>query len=91
MKVCVLIILKELTALWRQHENRCTQTNEVWYNERSWTCLQVLFESLSSLTEFLNMAMVDFQTSEMDAKNCTTQRGTLKFCKLANLQRMNNI
>jgi hypothetical protein len=33
-------------ALWRQPMNHCTQTNEVWRNKRSWTYLQVLFESL---------------------------------------------
>jgi hypothetical protein len=38
--------------------NRYTWTNERWYNKISWTCLQVLFESLFCLTQFLNMAMV---------------------------------
>jgi hypothetical protein len=38
--------------------NRCTQTNELWKSKRSWTYLQVLFESLFCLTQFLNMAMV---------------------------------
>jgi hypothetical protein len=31
----------------------CTSTNEVWYNERSWTDLQVLFESLLPLMVLL--------------------------------------
>jgi hypothetical protein len=30
---------------------------ELLYIEKSWTCLQVLFESLFSLTEFLSMAV----------------------------------
>jgi hypothetical protein len=34
------------------------KTNEVWFSERSWTCLQVLFESLFSSTKILNMAIV---------------------------------
>jgi hypothetical protein len=38
--------------------NRCTLTNELWYSKRSWTYLQVLFESLFCLTQFLNMTMV---------------------------------
>jgi hypothetical protein len=38
--------------------NRCTKTNELRYSKRSWTYLQVLFESLLCLTQFLNMAMV---------------------------------
>jgi hypothetical protein len=38
--------------------NRCTYTNELWYSKRSWTYLQVLFESLFCLMQFLNMATV---------------------------------
>jgi hypothetical protein len=33
---------------------RCAYVHEVMYIERSWTYLQVLFESLFSLTELLN-------------------------------------
>jgi hypothetical protein len=43
--------------------NCCTLTNEVLYTERSWTYLKVLFESLFSLTEVLNMAV--FQNYEI--------------------------
>jgi hypothetical protein len=38
--------------------NRYTWTNELWYSMRSRTYLQVLFESLFCLTQFLNMVMV---------------------------------
>jgi hypothetical protein len=37
--------------------NRSTYRNEVWNSERSWTYLKLLFYSLSSFTEFLNMVM----------------------------------
>jgi hypothetical protein len=40
-------------------DNRCTY-DTVWCNERSWTCLQVLFEQLFFLTDLLNMTMVGF-------------------------------
>jgi hypothetical protein len=33
---------------------------QIWYNERQWTCLQVLFEYLFSLMDLMNMAMVGF-------------------------------
>jgi hypothetical protein len=48
--------------------NCCTYTNEVNCNERSWISLHVSFESLFSLTKLSNMAIVDFQTSEVDTK-----------------------
>jgi hypothetical protein len=38
--------------------SRCTWTRKVLYIERSWAYLQALFESLFSLTEMLNMAVV---------------------------------
>jgi hypothetical protein len=38
--------------------NRCTYTNEVRCCKRSWTCLLVVSESLFSLTELLNVAMM---------------------------------
>jgi hypothetical protein len=38
--------------------NCCMKTNELWYSKRSWTYLQVLFESLFCLMQFLNMVMV---------------------------------
>jgi hypothetical protein len=38
--------------------NRCTQTNGHWYSKRLWTYLQVLFDSLFCLAQFLNMTMV---------------------------------
>jgi hypothetical protein len=38
--------------------NHYTYMNEVWYSKRSWTYVQVLFESLFSLTKLLNIAMV---------------------------------
>jgi hypothetical protein len=37
--------------------NHCTSSNEVLYIKRSWTFLQLLFESSFSLTELLNMAI----------------------------------
>jgi hypothetical protein len=36
---------------------RRSYINKVLYSDRSWTCLQVLFESLFSLTELLDMAV----------------------------------
>jgi hypothetical protein len=38
--------------------NRCTLINKVLYIERSWTYLQLLFESLSSFMKLLNMVVV---------------------------------
>jgi hypothetical protein len=37
--------------------NRCTYINEVWNSKRSWTYLQVLYESLFSLIHILYMVM----------------------------------
>jgi hypothetical protein len=36
----------------------CSEPNEVWQGEKSWTYVQVLLESLFSLTELWNMAMM---------------------------------
>jgi hypothetical protein len=38
--------------------NCCSKTNEAWYNERLWTYLQVLSESLFALMESLDMVVV---------------------------------
>jgi hypothetical protein len=41
--------------------NRCAYTNEVLYSERSWSYIQVSFESLFSLMELLNMQWPEFE------------------------------
>jgi hypothetical protein len=50
--------LKLLSWFVRKFMNRCTYINKIWYNKRSWTYLQVLFEWLFYLTKLLNTTMV---------------------------------
>jgi hypothetical protein len=38
--------LKVKIYVWFYGDNSRTETNEIWYSKRSWTYLQVLFESL---------------------------------------------
>jgi hypothetical protein len=51
------------------------------------TYLKVLFESLFSLMELLNVAMVESSNFWGGCKTCTSQCGTTKFCMLTDLQR----
>jgi hypothetical protein len=44
--------------LWTELMNCGSWTNEVFYIQRSWTYLQVSFESLFSLMQHLNMTVV---------------------------------
>jgi hypothetical protein len=60
------------------------------YNEVSWTNIQDLFESLYSLTQLLNIAMVEFSNFWDGCKNYTSQRGAMAFCMLTNPHRMAN-
>jgi hypothetical protein len=68
--------------------NVCSEPNEVWQGEKSWTYVQVLLESLFSLTELWNMAVMGCEVRWM--QNVTSKRGTMKYCMLTDIQVVNN-
>jgi hypothetical protein len=59
--------------------------NEVWYSQRSCSCMQVLFELLFSLTELLNVAKLRHSNFWGGWKTCTSQCGTIEFYMLIEL------
>jgi hypothetical protein len=64
--------------------------NDIWYNERSRTCQQVLFESLFSLTELLSMALVGFSKFRGKWKIAPVSVVPWHFWMLRDLQSMNS-